>query len=112
MKIKKISLKKKIFISFLIFLEYLNILKINILIIRKLIYIFQEDEGAKIGGNIKKKFEENVENPMSDINVKDYQNTVTKADKKNLELFEKFVRSNKEIIEVENQPLGRDRDLY
>ena len=40
---------------------------------------------------------------MSEINVKDYQNTVTKADKKNLELFEKFIRSNKEIVEaVEN----------
>ena len=45
------------------------------------IHIPRGSEGAKIGGNIKKKFEENVENPMSDINVKDYQNTVTKADK-------------------------------
>ncbi len=67
------------------------------------ILIPRNTEGTTTGGNIGQKFQENVENPMSDINIKDYRNTVTKADKKNLELFEKFVRSNKEIIEaVEN----------
>ena len=67
------------------------------------IKIPSKTEEPPIGGNIGGKYKENIENPMSEINVKDYQNTVTKADKKNLELFEKFIRSNKEIVEaVEN----------
>ena len=60
----------------------------------------RETKGTPVGGGVGEKYKENIENPMSEIKIKDYQNTVTKADKKNLELFEKFVRSNEAIVEA------------
>lgn len=76
-------------------------------------YIYDKKIKIKIPGNtidhqggsfVTERFIENIENPMSEIQIKNYQLDVTKADKMNLELFEKFVLSTKEIIEaVENE---------
>jgi type I restriction enzyme R subunit len=69
-----------------------------------------KNKGKDIFKNLTKsftdiKFVDDLINPMSEINLMNFNKDVTKADKKNLETFEMFVKKNKEInenVQIEN----------